>query len=324
VCAVTPWQELGISNMLVLNDDDVNMLIDMAGAIAAVEPAFKVRPVGGFVAPPRHYAGFPNRGELVFTVGGLKDGPVGFRVYDTLTGGGRRNPQLIAVWDAPSGCLEGIVTGNRLGRIRTGAIGGLAIRHMAPRTATIATVIGAGRQARTQIEAAAAVRDLSEIRVCSRSIESMKAFAREMAGLDVPVSCVGDARDAVEGADIVICATTSREPVIEAAWLKNGAHVSTVGPKLTDGHELPLEVAERASVIATDSIAQVEAMGGRYFLMPTPMGRRMTDLARVVSGEVAPRRGPDELTLFCSVGLAGTEVLIAAEVLARARRSLHA
>lgn len=190
---------------------------------------------------------------------------------------------------------------------------------MAPPAAETVAVIGSGAQARTQLEAAAAVRRLRLVRVYSRSAENRVAFATEMSQhLSLAVAPVPTAREAVEGADIVICATTSAVPVIDAAWLTPNVHVNTVGPKTRTRHELGPGVAERAAVIATDSLEQCRAYRDPFFLHDSPAMARMIDLSELVSGRVVARPAGHALTLFCSVGLAGTEVLVAAAALRRA------
>jgi ornithine cyclodeaminase/alanine dehydrogenase-like protein (mu-crystallin family) len=305
----------------ILGDDDLARMIDMASAIDAVESAFRARTAGTFVAPPRHHVEFPGHGDLVFTIGGTVGGNAvaGFRVYETFAGVSPQRSQIVAVWDARGGALQGLVLGDRLGELRTGAIGGVAIRHMASPAADTVAVIGSGAQARTQLEAAAAVRPLRTVRVYSRSSENRLAFATEMAGrLGLAVTPVLTAREAVEGADIVLCATTSAVPVIDAAWLMPNAHINTVGPKTRTRHELDPAAAERAAVIATDSLEQTRAYRDPFFLDGSPAMARMIDLSELASGRVVARPAATAMTLFCSVGLAGTEVLVAAAALRRA------
>ena len=243
----------------------------------------------------------------------------GCRVYETFAGDSPYQSQVVAIWDARSGALHGFVLGNRLGELRRGAIGGVAIRYMAAPEAETVAVIGGGAQARTQLEAAAAVRRLKTVRIYSRSPENRLAFAAEMADrLGLVITPVGTARDAVEGADIVLCATTSAVPVIDAAWLSRDAHVNTVGPKTRTRHEIGPEIAERAAIIATDSPEQTRAYAEPFFLDGSPAIARMIDLAELVSGNAVARQGSTAITLFCSVGLAGTEVLVAAAALSRA------
>jgi len=222
----------------------------------------------------------------------------------------------VGIWDAGSGSLKGLFLGERLGHLRTAAIGGLAIRHMARADATTVGLIGTSDQARTQIAAAAAVRRLRTVKVFSRSAENRRSFAKEMGRqLNLEIEPVGSAREAVIGADIVICATSSEAPVLQASWLEPGTHVNTLGPKTRDHQEIGVDVAERAVTIAPDSPAQTRAYGAPFFLEGTSVFARMVDLADIVTGKAVGRPSADAITLFCSVGLAGTEVLVGAAIL---------
>lgn len=301
---------------IILSDSDLERIPAMALAIEAIEAAILARAAGDLVSPPRHKVSFAEKGDLIFTIGGTMEQAsiAGFRVYDTFRG--PRHEQIVAVWSTETAELQGILIGTRLGEIRTGAIGGIAVRHMSPPDATTVGIIGSGQQARAQLEAAALVRQLSYVRIHSRSERNRYQFALEMEErLGIPVEAVDSPRHAVRDADIVICATSSLTPVLKAEWLKSGAHINTVGPKMVDEHELDLDVAAAAHLIATDSPEQVKAYRMPFFLEGTPSAERMVDLAAIVSGKLVARERPDQTTLFCSVGLAGTEVLVGARIL---------
>jgi len=172
----------------VLSNSDVHRLVSMREAVEAVEKALLRRGVGEFVTPPRHYVA-NRKGALTFTIGGdAAEGAFGFRVYGMFPGS-REDDQLVVVYDAATGELRGIVQGERIGAMRTGALGGVAIRHAAREDAKILGIIGSGRQARTQLEGAAVVRDLTEVRVYSRSAKKREAFASEMSGRQGCASC---------------------------------------------------------------------------------------------------------------------------------------
>jgi ornithine cyclodeaminase len=301
---------------IILSEEEVARFASMDLAIRAVEPVFRAQAAGKLVAPARHRASFQPNDALVFTIGGIADDSrlAGFRVYDTFAPDGDSHSQFVAVWR--DGSLRGILLGHRVGELRTGAIGALAIRHMARPDGADVAVIGSGLQARTQLEGAAAVRSLRKVTVFSRSAEKRQTFAAEMSQkLGISIAVGASARDAVVGADIVLCATSSTVPVLLASWLKPGAHVNTLGPKLRGEQEIGLDVAERAAMIATDSLAQTRAYGAPFFLDGSPAIDRMVHLADIVAGKVAGRPAADALTLFCSVGLAGTEVALGAAIL---------
>lgn len=278
--------------------------------------------------PPRHRVEF-DTGALVFTIGGLvgddgSPGLAGFRVYETFIGPSTGRSQIVAVWNSSTGSFEGLILGERLGALRTGAIGGIAVKYMSAPDAAICAIIGSGRQAETQLMATVAARpSLRIIRVFSRNADRRERFAVQMSEkLGVPVEPVTNARDAVTNADVVLCATHSPTPVLESSWLKRGAHLSSIGPKLVDEHELPIDISDRLSIVATDSPVQVRSSGQGFFLHGTPAWDRMIDLAEIVAGRTAGRNSNVDLTLFCSVGLAGTEVVIASTILRRWQRAL--
>ncbi|MGZ2500851.1 ornithine cyclodeaminase/alanine dehydrogenase-like protein (mu-crystallin family) [Rhizobium beringeri] len=270
----------------ILKDEDLVSGALMAVAIDALETAFLARAGNRLISPPRHHVSFPDRGDLVFTVGGiLGEKPLaGFRVYETFEG--MEHSQIVAVWLADDARLKGIVLGARLGNLRTGAIGGLVIRHLSAPDARTVGILGSGAQARTQLAAAAAVRKLDRARVYSRDAKNRAAFAAEMQqALGIEVEPAGSASKAVDGADIVICATTSQTPVIHARDLKPGVHVNTVGPKTQQGYELGLDIAYVAAVIATDSPEQTRAYASPFFLAGSGNEHRMADLADIIAGK---------------------------------------
>jgi ornithine cyclodeaminase len=260
--------------------------------------------------------------ELVFAIGGTAGaGSVGgVRAYVSRNTA-HLDDQLVAVWNLESGALKGVVLGAALGAVRMGAIGGAAIRALARADASVVAVVGIGRQAATHLAAAAAVRPLREARVFGRSAARSADFARLMeARLGLPVRAAASARAAVEGADIVLLATSSYRPVIEAAWLAPGTFVHTVGFKSSAAKEMGLDVAERADLVATDSPAQVAAFGRTFVLAGTRHQDRLVDLAEIVAGHAPGRTDPSMITVCYPLGLAGAEIVLAADLLERRLR----
>ncbi|ELY54494.1 ornithine cyclodeaminase family protein [Natronolimnohabitans innermongolicus] len=294
----------------ILTDADIYSQFEYAQVVDAMREAFAERAAGTLEAPPR-WSLEAGDGDLVFTAGAAA-GPAnvaGFRVYDT-HGAGEDHTQLVAVFDATTGAFEGLLTGNAVGRLRTGAIGGVAIDALARDDCETLGVIGSGPQARAQVGAACAVRAFDEVLVYSPTAESRESFAETAGGeVEPPVRAVDDPEPVVREADALVCATNSEEPVFDPDWLEADTHVTTIGPRFTDAHELPLEVVDRADVIATDSIPQVDAYD-REYLVNGEDYERMVGLADALEEPALGRTSADETTLFCSVGLAGTEVVL--------------
>lgn len=263
--------------MQVLTDDDVARLADMRELVEVCRASL-VAATGTATSPPRvRVAIGPDDGDdLVFTVGGDAES-WGIRAYDTL--GRPDGEQLVAAWNRASGRVE-------------------------------AVVVGVGRQARTNLLGAAAVRHLIDVRVVSRPESSRQAFAEQLRGdeLGRPVMAVDRVEEAVEDVDIVLLATDAGSPVVPADVLMPGRHVSTVGPKQRYRHELPVAVADDADLVASDSPAQVRAAPD-HLLADHDCWDRIHHLGDLVRDEW--HRPDDARTLYLSTGLAGSEVAVA-------------
>lgn len=302
-----------LDNPMVLLDPQIDA-IPLDVVLRAVKDHLTADARGAAIAPPRQSAHFP-AGRIVFTIGGNAS-IAGFRAYEDFKSGDRAtDDQIVAVWDQRSCRLKGVALGNRLGAIRTGALGGVAVDILASRNARSCGIIGAGIQAETQIRAIAAVRDLTDIRVFSRNAVNRRGFAERIGnrhGLNVRP--VDSARQCVEGVDIVILATDSTTPVIDAGWVMPKAHVSTLGPKFRNEHEFPPELASRATIIASDSPQQIAAQADTHMLHGTPAYDRILHLGNLAQGfDADADRG---MTLYLSAGLAGSEVAALDAILA--------
>ena len=289
-------------------DDDVRERLTAERAVEAARTAVVDAYRGLLFAPPRVSAEVGDQ-RLVFTAGGYRGGLVGFRVYGLWPGS---SDQAVLVWDQ-DGSLRACVFGEELGARRTGAIGGVAVDVLARRDAAVAGIIGSGRQAWTQLWAIAAVRLLDEVRVFSPTRPHVEAFARRArAELSINVTVADGAEAAVAGAEIVVLATRSDRPVISSDWISPGTHVTTVGPKTRSAHEIPPELAERAAIVASDSPAQAASYDEPFFTT-----RDLTHLGAVASGDEAGRSSAGDLTLFCSTGLAGSEIVVSQALFAQ-------
>lgn len=303
--------------MPLFDDNDVRARLDAKTAVRAMRAAVLAHHEGTVQAPPRVRADLGG-GHLVFTAGHLREQELfGFRVYDTLVGA----QQLVAVWDARDGELAALVHGAELGARRTGAIGAVAVDVAAGPGPVRVGIVGAGTQAWTQLWAMLAVREVEEVVVAARRPGRAEVFARRAADeLGVRTRAAGTVEDAVRDRDVVIVATNSAVPVLDAGWIAPGTHVNTVGPKTASRHDVPAALAHRASVVLTDSLAQAASYPEPHiFAVDT-----MVDLGAVLAGAVAVRTRPDRITVFSSVGLAGTEVALAAALVGRPSRPSHA
>src|ERR1035437_10062453 len=291
----------------ILHDDDVLNQLSAADAARWMGEAVDAHHRGELVAPPRVHADFGD-GRVVFTAGRLRGSWFGYRSYDTLPAD--PGAQVVVVHDEATGRGRAVAIGNELGPRRVGAIGAVAADALAPPGAGVVAVIGTGTQAYAQVWALAAVRDLREVRVYSRDPTHRASFVERTAPL-VAGTCrpAADARAACKGAQIVVLATSSPTPVVDAAWIAPGAYVTTLGPKQQGRAEFGLDLPETASVLVTDSLDQIGAYDPPNVLVDTRHEHGLVSLGAVRAGEVA-KPTSEGISLFFSVGLAGTEAFL--------------
>jgi ornithine cyclodeaminase len=298
----------------IIQDQEVRERFDFSRAILSIEDVMRARAEGRFSSPARHHEGNEN-GDLAFTIGGdQSQGLFGFRVYPRFPNSGQ-NSQFTAIYDASGGQLKGVVFGDYLGAARTGAIGGVAAKYLAPQSATNLGVMGTGLQAETQIRAICAVRSITQIRVFSRSQDKCSAFAQKMAAIvGVEVKPVASPEFVLEGAEILVTATSSRSPVLRALPPTGALHVNAVGPKFEGASELPDDAFATMEAFVTDSPDQLTAYKTPAALQRAPAFADCMDLAHLVAGS-RQLNAKASRTMFLSVGLAGTEPKVAEQFL---------
>ncbi len=291
---------------MLFDDGQISARLGPRAAVAAMRQAITDAERGILTAPARVTSDL-GQGRLVFTTGARAGQWFGYRSYDTF--GADPGTQVVVVHDWHSGLARAIAVGHELGRRRTGAIGGVAVDVLARPDAAQLAVIGTGNQAWAQLWAISSVRALAGVRVWSRDGGRRETFARRAeAELGLHASPARSARDAAGAADIVVLATSSTVPVLDPAWLSTGCHVTSLGPKQRGRAEFGTDLAARAGLLVTDSLAQAHAYQPPFVLDGTPHMDRLVSLGSVLEGTAPGRTGPGQITLFCSVGLAGTEV----------------
>jgi alanine dehydrogenase len=304
--------------MLFLKEDEVRRLLPMRDCVQVMRETFEALGAGEASYQPRRRLALPN-GTLLHQLSGAWGGYIGAKIYASNVKKGAHF--LVLLFDAESTVPLAVIEGNHLGQIRTGAATGYATDLMARADAKTLAVIGTGFQAWTQLEAILTVRAVSAVRVYSRSEEKRRNFAlRASEEFGVRVEAAPTGADCVRGADIVVTATYSKEPVIEDAWVGPGTHVNAVGSNNAARREVPGELVRRASVVAVDSIEQAKIEAGDLILA-VPIGEWST-LPLVELSAIAQdcnwQRKPQGVTLFKSLGLGVEDVAAAAWVYQRA------
>jgi ornithine cyclodeaminase len=236
---------------------------------------------------------------------------------------------IVTLFDGATGRPTAVLNGSAVTSIRTAAVTALATRLLARPDARTLAVIGAGVQGAAHLRALLLVRPFERVRVCSRSPEHAERLAAAAAAEHdggAAFDVVATAREALDGADVVVTATNSATPVIERDWLAAGAHVNAIGASVPSARELDVATIAAAELFV-DSRESAANEAGDYRLALSE-GAIGPDHIRAELGEVAAgmrpgRSGPQALTVFRSLGIA-VEDLAAAELALRRARAAGA
>lgn len=228
----------------------------------------------------------------------------------------------ILLLDPDTGALLAVMDGRYITEARTAAVSAVSARYLAAPDAGTLALIGSGVQARSHLEAYAAVCTLRDVRVWSPRAASREQFVRDTNGhAGVPVRACDSAEQATSGADLVVLATASPTPVVESAWIADGAHVVSVGACRPDQREMAPELVARARVFVDSRAAAVVESGdvvqgmreGRF-----DERHIAGEVGEVVLERVSGRTSADQVTIFKSLGMAVEDVVTADLVYRRA------
>jgi ornithine cyclodeaminase len=260
---------------------------------------------------------------------GGRDGALGMKAVSVFPGNARRgidtHQGAVLLFEADTGRLSALMDGATITAIRTAAVSGVATDLLARTDATELAILGAGVQARTHLEAIAAVRPIRHVRVWSRNPEHAASLVKEVAaGNKASIDAVPTAEAAVRGADVVATVTASPEPILQRAWLKEGVHINAVGSSIPTTREIDTATMAAVRLFVDRRESAVNEAGD--ILIPMREGAFTADhiqaeLGDVIIGKDRGRRSATELTLFKSLGLAVEDVASAAFILKRAQQT---
>lgn len=293
--------------MRVFNEHDVERLLTPAACIGVMEEALSALARGEVHQPLRNViraegaSGFLGLMPSYFRDYGLKEVCVfpgnPARGLDTHLG-------AVLLHSGETGELLAIANASAITAIRTAAVSAVATKLLAREDASVLAILGAGVQAKSHLAAMQLVRKVSEVRIFSRTrakAESVRTgFSRSRV--------VDTAEEAVRGADIIVTATSSREPVIKREWISAGAHINAVGSSVPFARELDSATMAAASLFVDRRESTVNESGDYLFALKEgaiagPQHIR-AEIGDILIGKAKGRTSRDEVTLFKSLGLA--------------------
>jgi ornithine cyclodeaminase len=307
----------------------VRELFDMDGAIAAMREAFTAVSAGRAVQPLRSMV----TAEGVQGILGLMPGAIaapepalGVKIVSIFEGNFGStlgtHQGAILVFDPADGRLQAVIDAREVTAIRTATASAVATDALARPESRRLTLLGYGEQAASHLEALRRVRPISTVVVWGRSPERAQAFAaeqREKTGLAIQVAASVEA--AAAGADIVCTLTAAKDPILRGDWIAPGTHVNAVGSSVPFAAEIDDALVARSRVFA-DYAESAEALGGELKRAKASgaigEGHIAGEVGAVLSGAVAGRRSPEEITLFKSLGMVAEDLAAARLILKRA------
>lgn len=316
--------DLHVSSTILLSDADVRAAFDWQAAVEALQVAYAGE-MSDTQFPPRTMA----RGDGLWlrALSGIMPGQavMGAKLI-AASPKAQAASYLISLFDGRTMALRALLDGNAITGFRTAATSALAARHLLAVDAPRVAVIGSGFEARTHLEAMARSGPLGAISVFSPRETSRIAFCEVMAAKHIRVTAAASAQDAVEAADLVICAARSRDetPTIRGSWLRRGTTVISIGSTLPEQRELDPEAIARADLVVADMVEEVAHDTGDMIAASAAgvaFADRLIPLSEIVSGRHLGRFNPDQIILYKSVGAAIQDLAVAHLCVERA---LHA
>lgn len=308
-------------SVLYLTEAEVGRLVTMDLALEAVESAFRKLALDEAENIPRRRCQTDQVVLHVLPAAAKTLGAIGFKAYTTSRQGARFH---VTLFDPKTGAMTAILEADLLGQFRTGAASGVATKKLARPDAGIVGCIGTGKQARTQLLAVCRVRPVKQVKVYGRDPEKRQAFAAQLsAETGVEVVPVESAEAATRGLDIVITATSAREPVLKGEWIGEGMHLNLIGSNFLAKAEADVEVFRRAILVTVDSKEQARLEAGD-FVAPLNAGvlqwSEVYDFAPVLVGKYPGRQSPGDVTVFKSLGLGIEDIALATRLVELARQ----
>jgi ornithine cyclodeaminase len=318
-----------MSQMLVLTEADLRRIVSLdASAVDCVEEAFAALATRPVAMPPILRLDIPeHRGEVDVKTAYIP-GLDGFAIkvspgfFDNPSLGLPSLNGLMILFSTKTGLVEALLLDNGyLTDVRTAAAGAVAARHLSRPDAAVATIFGAGVQARLQLEALTLVRPIREARIWARDGVKAEAAAREAGQrLGIPVLAVAEPQAAMRGADIVVTTTPAEKPILMADWLEPGQHLTAMGSDSEHKNEIDPALFARATYVA-DRLAQTRRLGELHHAIGAGLvaaDAAFPELGEVVAGTATGRSGAEQITFADLTGTGVQDTAIANLAFARA------
>jgi len=319
--AVPGYPEVDESGcVLILSEEEVRSCLPMKDAIDAVRQAYIAFAEGRVTIPPVvHLSVEKYNGEVDIKSGYVEDfGLIGTKIasgfYDNPKIGLRSGVAVVILMDLKTSLPLAIMDGTYLTAVRTGAAGAVAASVLARKDSKKVGLIGAGTQGRMQVLALNEMFTIEQVKVFDKDEKSSEKYSSEMAKrLGIDIRAVGDAREAVTDADIVVTVTPSRKAIVMDEWIQNGVHINAIGADAAGKQELDPKIMKRAKIVV-DSLKQCRVIGETQHALSQGLIKETdihAEIGEILNGRKKGRESNDEITVFDSTGIAAQDIAAA-------------
>jgi ornithine cyclodeaminase len=317
---------------LVVSAEECERALVIPQLIEEIAQGFIDYTAGKVVVPPVGYLGFTEpTGDVHLKYGYVKGGDV---FVIKVAAGFPQNSErglptgdgCMLVFDSHTGFLLAVLLDrSRLTDLRTAVAGAVAARALAPKKVSRICILGTGVQARLQPMMLEEVTSCREIALHGRSATRAAACARDLEAMGFRVNIAASAEAAVEGAQLIVTTTASREPLFRAASVQPGAHITGVGADAPGKQELDVKLFARAEVVVADSIAQCADHGD---LAPALASgdvalERVRELGAVLADPTLARTSENQISIADLTGVAVQDIVIASHVMRNHLSAAH-
>ena len=311
-----------------LTEQQVHSLLPMSDLISAMESALAKFSAGEVLQPVRSVLMVGPTKAYFGLMPAYVPSPASLGAKLVTVFGENHKKQLpshlatILLLDPETGSLIALMDGRYITEARTAAVSAVSARFLAQANAGKLAIIGSGVQARSHLEALQHVRQLTEVRIWSPRPQSRQQFVDDMSPhVPVPIAAAESAQAAVRDADLIVLATSSKTPVIENAWVADGAHVMCVGACRPDQREMAPELVKRGRLYVDSAAAALVESGDVAMNIAEgcfDASHVRGEIGELVLGRVTGRTTDAEVTIFKSLGMAVEDVVAADLVFRRA------
>ncbi|WP_027527321.1 ectoine utilization protein EutC [Bradyrhizobium sp. Ec3.3] len=230
---------------------------------------------------------------------------------------------MMVLLSTRTGLVQAVLLDNGyLTNVRTAAAGAVAANYLARKDASIVAILGSGIQARLQLQALTLVRPVREARIWARNLPKAEVVAQELSGqLEIPITACGDPMKAVAGSHVIVTTTPADQPVLSAAWLEPGQHITAMGSDAEHKNEIDPSAIAQADIYVADSLKQTRCLGELHHAIAAgtiAADACFPELGEIISGTKLGRSSEKQITIADLTGTGIQDTAIASLAFAQA------